>query len=123
MTQSKKVALLFVAAFVFCNAATSARAQGRTAPIVIKANSAPTPEAKPIKARFEVLHMMINAIQVRSLVDDREIRTFIYSGQIRDRMQVLFNNGGYQYGDNILIYYELGSDVALNIKGRPSKPI
>ena len=63
----------------------------------------PGAEAKPIKARFEVLRMMINAIQVRSLADEREIHTFIYSDQIRDRMQALFNNGGYQYGDKVEI--------------------
>jgi len=83
----------------------------------------PAPAEKSIKARFEVLHMMINAVQVRSLADEREIHTFIYSDQIRDRMQNMFNNGGYQYGDRVEIRYMHGSDVALNIKGKPSKPI
>ena len=44
--------------------------------------SKPAPAEKPIKARFEVLHMMINAVQVRSVADEREIHTFIYSDQI-----------------------------------------
>jgi hypothetical protein len=123
MTQNKKVALIFVTTLVVCFAAISARAQAPTGQIIIKANSGKVAETKPIKARFEVLHMMINAIQVRSLVDEREIHTFIYSDQIRDRMQALFNNGGFQYGDKVVIHFAPGSDVALNIKGKPSKPI
>jgi hypothetical protein len=121
MTRNNKVALMCVAALMFCCAAVSARAQVMSAPIIVK--SKPAPAVKPIKARFEVLHMMINAIQVRSLVNEREIHTFIYSDPIRDRMQALFNNGGFQYGDKVVIYYLPGSDVALNIKGNPSKPI
>jgi hypothetical protein len=120
MTRNKQFVLLFVVAFVFVFAAVSARAQAPTAPIVIK--SSPAPPAKHIKVRFEVLHMMINAIQVRSLVDQREIHTFIYSDRIRPHMQALFNGGGYQYGDKVVIHYVRGSDVALDIKGRPSKP-
>src|SRR6266478_820925 len=119
MTRNRKFAFLFFAAFVFCSAAISARAQGTAGNIVIKSSSAPAPEAKSVKARFEVLHMMINAIQVRSLADEREIHTFIYSDRIRDRMQALFNNGGFQYGDKIEIQYAPGSDIALTIKGKP----
>jgi hypothetical protein len=121
MTRNKKFALFFLAVLVACSAAISARAQATDAPIVIK--SKPAPKVKHLKERFEVLHMMINAIQVRSLADERDIRTFLYSDQIRDRMQAMFNNGGYQYGDKVVIYYMPRSDVALNIKGKPSKPI
>jgi hypothetical protein len=121
MIRNKKFALVLAAAFVFCFTAISVRAQARAAPIVVK--SKPAPAEKPIKARFEVLRMMINAVQVRSLADEREIHTFIYSDQIRDRMQALFNSGGYQYGDRVEIRYMHGSDVALDIKGKPSKPI
>src|SRR5580658_1194180 len=117
MTRNNKFALFFVTAFVFCFATISACAQAPTAPIIIK--SSPPPAAKHIKVRYEVLHMMINAIQVRSLVDQREIHTFIYSDQIRPRMQAMFNGGGYQYGDRVVIHYVRGSDVALEIKGRP----
>ena len=118
MTRNKKFALLFVAVCAFFSAAIPARAQAPTAPIIVKSNP---PEEKRIKVRFEVLHMMINAIQVRSLEDQREIHTFIYSARIRDRMQALFNSGGFQYGDTIVIHYVRGSDVALDIDGRPSK--
>ena len=121
MIHNRKFAFVFFAALAFCSAPILARAQAPATPIVIK--SKPAPAEKPIKTRFEVLRMMINAIQVRSLVDEREIHTFIYSDQIRDRMQSLFNNGGFQYGDKVEIHYMHGSDVALTIKGKPSKPI
>jgi hypothetical protein len=121
MTRNKQLALLLVPAFVFFSPGILVRAQAPTAPIVIK--SKPAPAEKPIKARFEVLHMMASAVQVRSLADEREIHTFTYSDKIRDRMQALFNNGGFQYGDKVEIYYMRGSEVALNIKGKPSKPI
>jgi hypothetical protein len=121
MTRNRKLALLILVVPMNCCVAISARAQAPSAPIIIK--SSPAPAVKPIKVRFEVLHMMVNAIEVRSLADEREIHTFLYSDQIRDRMQALFNNGGYQYGDRVEIYYVRGSEIAVNIKGKPSKPI
>jgi hypothetical protein len=121
MTRNRNFALLLVAAFAVSSAAISGRAQITRPPIVIR--SKPAPAVKAVKTRFEVLHMMINAVQVRSLADEREIHTFIYSDQIRDRMQALFNNGGFQYGDHVVIHYLPGSNVALDIKGKPSKPI
>jgi hypothetical protein len=36
-------------------------------------------------------------------------------------MQKIFNEGGYQYGDKVVVWYQSGSTVALNIKGKPSK--
>jgi len=70
-----------------------------------------------------VLHMLYNSIQVQAIANEREIHTFAYSDQIRDKMQKLFDAGGYQYGDKVEIWYQPGGDVALKIKGRPSKPI
>jgi hypothetical protein len=122
MTRNRKVVLFPVAAFVFCSVAISARAQKTTAPIVTS-KPAQAPQAKPTKARFQVLHMMINAIQVQSLADQREIHTFLYSDRIRGQMQNLFNQGGYQYGDKVEILYQPGSEIAVNIKGKPSKPL
>jgi hypothetical protein len=122
MTRNKKFALLLVATCAICAVAAPARAQVTTAP-VIKAKPMRTAEPKPAKTRFAVLHMMSTAIQVRSLVNEREIHTFTYSEQIRDQMQKLLDQGGYQYGDTVVIRYMPGTDVALQIKGKPSKPI
>ncbi len=111
-----------VALGALCAATPPVRAQVTTAP-VIKAKPVHTQEVKPLKTRFAVLHMMSTAIQVRSLVNEREIHTFTYSPQIRDQMQKLLDQGGYEYGDKVLIQYMPGSDVALKIKGKPSKPL
>jgi hypothetical protein len=122
MTRNKRFSLLLVAAGAVCAAPAPARAQVSTEPpIIIKQTRAQEP--KPVKTRFAVLHMMPNAIQVRSLVDEREIHTFTYSAQIRDQMLKLLDRGGYQFDDKVEIEYKSGTDVALKIKGKPSKPI
>jgi hypothetical protein len=115
MTRSKRFASLFLAAGALCAVAAPARGQITSGPA---ANTAP--EGKVTKANFEVLHMMRMAIQVRSLINPREIRTFNYSDQIRAEMQNLFDHGGYKYGDKIEIQYMTGTEVALKIKGKPS---
>ncbi len=66
--------------------------------------------------------MSVNSIQVRKIDNMREIHTFVYSDRIRGDMQVLFNNGGYQYGDKVKIVYQPGAEVALRIHGHHSKP-
>jgi hypothetical protein len=122
MTHNKRFSLWFVAAGALCVAGVSARAQVTTAP-VIKAKPVHTQQAKPTKTRFEVLHMMTTAIQVRSLANGFEIHTFTYSDQIRDAMRKLLDRGGYQYGDQVVIQYQPGTEVALKIEGKPSKSL
>lgn len=82
-------------------------------------------EAKPkvVKFRGEVMNANPVQITVRSRQDERVIRTFTYSPKARDHMQQVLDRGGYQYGDKVEIQHEAGSDVALLIKGRPSKPL
>jgi len=96
------------------------RAQQISSAIIIR--SSPPAPPKTLKTRFEVLHMFINTIQVRSLANGLEIHTFTYSDQIRAGMQGVFEQGGYQYGDIVTIWYQPRTDVALKIKGKPSKP-
>jgi hypothetical protein len=122
MTRNKRLPLLLAAASALCGAAISGRAQVTTAP-TIKLKPVRTQEAKPLKTRFEVLYMMTTGIQVRSLVNGLEIHTFAYSDQIRDAMLKLLDQGGYQYGDKVEIQYQPGTEVALSIKGKPSKPL
>jgi Spy/CpxP family protein refolding chaperone len=81
------------------------------------------PDKPVLKGRFEVLHMLYNSVQVRIPGDENHLRTFVYSDAIRDKMQKLFDKGGYQYGDKVEIWYRQGTDVALKIKGKPSKPL
>jgi len=80
---------------------------------------------KPKRVTFEgeVMHANPVAITVRSQENERLIRTFRYSPKVREEMQKIIDRGGYQYGDKVQIRYEEGSDVALRIKGKPSKPI
>lgn len=122
MTRNRKLALLLAGVGAACALSASARAQEVTRPIIPIKPLHP-PNEKPVKTRFQVLHMMPTAIQVQSVTDEREIRTLTYSGQIRDQMQKLFDKGGYQFGDKVVIEYRPGTDVALKIKGKPSKPI
>jgi hypothetical protein len=119
MIRNKQFALLGIAAFAACIAVISTHAQEINTPAI----TVKTASSKPVKTRFEVLHMFTNSIQVRSLANGLEIHTFVYSDQIRDNMQKLFDQGGYQYGDKVEIWYQPGTDVALRIKGKPSKPL
>jgi len=124
MTDNKRFSLLLAAA-ALCLLAISARAQVTTAPVIkLKPVHTRQPQqAKPAKTTFEVLHMMTTGIQVRSLTNGLEIHTFTYSDKIHDAMQARLNQGGYQYGDKVEIEYQPGTEIALKIKGKPSKPL
>ena len=127
MTRNRTSAFSLAAALALCAALVAGYAPRVNAQTTAQngAQSAPAPAApaeKLIKTRFEVLHMMYQAIQVRSLVNMREIHTFTYSPEIRGEMQSVFNSGGYRYGDKIVVWYKRGGDVAFKIKGKPSKP-
>ena len=119
MTRNKIHALLLAAAIVLSGAILAGIASGVSAQT--PASAVPQSE-KIIKARFEVLHMLYQSLQVRSLTDMRELHTFRYSPEIRDKMQEIFNAGGYQYGDKVEVWYKHGGDIAFKIKGKPSKP-
>jgi hypothetical protein len=118
MTRNKTHALLPAVWFVLCgvvlaNYAPRAMAQGA---------SPAASQSKPvIKSQFLVERMMNQAIQVRDIAAVPALHTFTYSPGVRDRMKNIFNEGGYQYGDKVVVWYQSGSTVALNIKGKPSK--
>ena len=119
MTRNRSYALFLAAAIVLCGVVMASSAPEASA----QGSPSPAPESeKIVKARFEVLHMLYQSIQVRSLVDMRELHTFTYSPEIRDQMQNIFNAGGYQYGDKVIVWYKRGEDVAFKIQGKPSKP-
>jgi hypothetical protein len=118
MTRNRSHALSLATALVFCAAALASSAPVASA----QPFPPPVPQTQPIiKTQFVVLHMLYQSIQVRSLVDMRELHTFTYSPEIRDKMQNVFSAGGYQYGDKVVVWYQQGSNVALKIKGKPSK--
>jgi hypothetical protein len=115
MMRNKTHVFLLAAAIVLCGAVLVSSAP------VASAQSAPQSQ-KIIKTHFVVLHMLYQSLQVRSVVDMRELHTFTYSPQIRGKMQNILNAGGYQYGDKVVVWYRRGEDVAFKIKGKPSKP-
>jgi hypothetical protein len=119
MTRNKILALLRATALMLCAVVFASFAQAASAQ---SAPATSSPSEKPIKVHFEVVHMLYQSLQVRSLTDMREIHTFTYSPAIRDKMQNIFNAGGYQYGDKVVVWYKRGDDVAFKIKGKPSKP-
>ena len=93
MKRNRNRALSLAAALVVCAAVIVA-----CAPLVSAQDAPSAPPDKIVKARFEVMHMMPLAIQVRSVSNAHEIHTFTYAPAIRDKMQNMFNEGGYQYG-------------------------
>lgn len=122
--RSKTSFRILIPALVICAlAGLPSRAQDRTAPIVI-AKPLRTKPVKPPKANFEVLHMMTTGIQVRSITNGYEIHTFTYADPIRERMvNMVEQNAGFQYGDKVEIVYQPETQVALKIRGKPSKPL
>jgi hypothetical protein len=116
MKRNRNHALSFAAALILCAALIAG-----CSPLAGAQDASSAPPQKIIKARFEVLHMMYQSIQVRSVSDMREIHTFTYAPAIRDDMQSVFNAGGYQYGDKVEVWYKRGEDVALKIKGKASR--
>lgn len=105
------VAAAFVVAPLF--------AQERTAaPIRQKA---PKPKIEKFKGQV----MAANAYQmiVRSSVDERIVRTFTFNPEVKGQMLKVIDRGGYQVGDKVEIHHEAGSDVAIKVKGKPSRPL
>ena len=83
------------------------------------ASPPPAPQSeKLLKTHFVVVQMLSQSIQVRSLTDMREIHTFSYSPELRDKMQKLLNAGGYQYGDKVVVWYRSGGDVRIEDQGQ-----
>ncbi len=90
-------------------------------PIVVSAL-----KPKPSKwAKFEgtVMHANIAQITARAKGNDMAIQTFSLGEQASAKMQQIIDKGGYQYGDKVTIFYDPATQKAMNIKGKPSKPV
>jgi hypothetical protein len=121
MTRNKIRALLLATSFALPGAIVA----GFSPEVARAQNAAPAaPEAdQPIlKTKFEVVAMLSQSLQVRSLSNPREVHTFTYSTDVRPQMLKIQSAGGYRYGDQVTVWYHQGADVALKIKGKPSKP-
>jgi len=122
MTRNKNHALSLAAALALCVAllaSVTPKASAQAAASQTPAAQNP-PTHKIIKMHFVVEHMLLQSLQVHSVTDTRDLRTFSYSPRIRDKMQQILNAGGYQFGDRVVIWYGRDTDLALKIKGKPS---
>ena len=85
-----------------------------------------TPKPKLVGVqKFEgyVVHANIAQVTVRAKGNDMGIQTFALNQDVSAKMQRIVDNGGYQYGDKVTVYYDPTSRVALRIKGKPSRPL
>jgi hypothetical protein len=81
---------------------------------------------KPSKwAKFQgtVMHANIVQITARAKGNDLGIQTFALSEKVSAKMQQIIDKGGYQYGDKVTIFYDPTTMQAMDVKGKPSKPI
>jgi hypothetical protein len=93
------------------------------APIVV---SAVTPKPKPTGLqKFEgfVVHANVAQVTVRAKGNDLGIQTFALNQTVASQMQKIVDNGGYQYGDKVTVYYDPASHTAVKLKGKPSRPL
>ena len=90
-------------------------------PIVINAIK-PKP-SKWTKFQGTVMHANIAQITARAKGNDMAIQTFPLSEKVSAKMQQIVDKGGYQYGDKVTIFYDPATMKAMDIKGKPSKPI
>jgi hypothetical protein len=124
------VSALFCAAAVLAVGAPSARAQVVTeparTPISTDSGTPVVVKQKPARAvwlRAEVIHADRNSLIVREEGNGMAIHTFTFSERAKDKIEQVQDEGGYQNGDHVKVLWIPGSSEALNIKGRPSKPI
>ncbi len=98
------------------------------APLLGQIDTSKPIQVKTVKAKMQKFHGTVMnatsaAITVRSSENELAIRTFTYSPKTQAQMQSIIDKGGYQYGDRVEIQYAEGTDVAVRIKGKPSKPL
>jgi hypothetical protein len=120
MTRNNIRARLLYATLALCAALLSGFAPAAGAQSTPTPPSQTPPAGKIIKMHFIVEHMLYQSLQVHSVNDFRDLRTFSYSPRIRDRMQQILSAGGYQHGDRVTIWYGSDTTLALKIKGKPS---
>jgi hypothetical protein len=92
------------------------------APIIVKL--APKPKQTGLQ-KYEgyIVHANIAQVTVRAKGNDLGIQTFPLNPDVAAKMQKIVDNGGYQYGDKVTVYYDPTSRTAMKIKGKPSRPL
>jgi hypothetical protein len=77
--------------------------------------------SKAVWLKAEVVHADRNTIVVREEGNHLAIHTFTYGPALKDRMEAIADQGGFQSGDRVKILYKQGQTVALKIHGKPTK--
>lgn len=95
------------------------------APIVVNAVK---PKPKPLPAgvtKFDgfVVHANMAQITVRARNNELDLQTFSLSPVASAKMQETIDKGGYQFGDRVTVIYNTANQTALQIKGKPSRPL
>jgi len=128
MIRSNLLALLLLSGLapsaLVATAAGRDAALGSPAAQTTPAATVPAPRANRVKFHGAVVNQTSTFITVSSLNPDHlnELRTFIFSPELQPKMQRILDAGGYQHGDKVVVTSLAGSKVALNVRGRPSKP-
>jgi hypothetical protein len=91
-------------------------------PIVVKLAPKPKPTGL-LKYEGYIVHANTAQVTVRAKGNDLGIETFALNQDVSAKMQKIVDNGGYQYGDKVTVYYDPTSRVAMKIKGKPSRPL
>lgn len=113
---------LLLGALLLLVAGVSAPAQvvqGRT----IRTPRVRTEQSRIEKFHGEVLQMTRVSITVRDREDLNLVRTFTFDEKLAPQMATLIDRDRpFQHGDKIEVRFRGGTDTAVAIKGKPSKP-
>lgn len=124
---SLAAALAFTFALAISPSPASAQTKSAPAPVpstttepIVRSSK---PSTKLLKFHGLVVSTTSVAITLRSDENPAQLQTFVLSPELRDRMIRIINKGGYQFNDRVTVEYKPGTDVALRLKGKPSKPV
>lgn len=81
------------------------------------------PKTKLQVFRGTVLSMTRAAITVQGKDNPYAVRTFRYDSKLLPKIERILDRGGYQHGDKVTIEFLPGTDTAIKIRGKPSKPL
>ncbi|HEY4681701.1 MAG TPA: hypothetical protein VIH17_00450 [Candidatus Acidoferrales bacterium] len=82
-----------------------------------------TPKTKLEVFRGTVLSMTRAAIMVQGKDNPYAVRTFTYDPRLLPKVEKILDRGGYQHGDRVSVEFLPGTDTAVKIRGKPSRPI
>ncbi len=119
MKNSRIFAVLLSAAPLFWAAPVFPQV-GTSQPIHVKVK---TQKPKQVWLKAEVVHADAQSLTVRDRSNPIFVRTFTFSPKVKDQMEKILAQGGYQYGDKVEVRYQDGQSVALALKGKPSRPL